>query len=127
MLEIAFAIQKVATTDSGHRMMSGASSQSRISTSRLSGCALAGVRFFKAVAEAAHGDDAHAAGLELLAQAMHVHLDRVGRDLLAPFADMRHELVLRDEATGALQKDLEQAHFARGELEGLAIQPRDAP
>src|SRR5918999_3429599 len=97
MLEIAFAIQKVATTESGQRMMSGASSQSRISTSRLSGCALAGVRFFKAVAEAAHGDNAHAAGLELLAQAMHVDLDGVGRDFLAPLAKVRHELVLGDE------------------------------
>src|ERR687896_1240727 len=127
MLEIAFAIQKVATTESGQRMMSGASSQSRISTSRLSGCALAGVRFFKAVAEAAHGDDAHAAGLELLAQAMHVHLDRVGRDLLAPFAQVRNQLILRHEAPGAAQEDLEQAHLTRRQLERLAVHARDAP
>src|ERR1041384_6225077 len=44
--------------------------------------------------------DAHAAGLQLLAQAMHVHLDRIGGDLFAPFAKVRHELFLGDEPAG---------------------------
>src|ERR1700674_4266492 len=35
---------------------------------------------FQTVAESSDGDDAHAAGLELLAQPVHIHLDRVGRD-----------------------------------------------
>src|SRR5437868_13383160 len=43
-------------------------------------------RLFQTVAEAADGDDVHAARLELLAQPVNVHLDRVRRDLLAPLA-----------------------------------------
>src|ERR1700687_221760 len=54
---------------------------------------------FQAVAQTGDGDDAHAAGLELLAQTMHVHLDRVGRDFLAPLAKVRHQLVFRYEAS----------------------------
>src|SRR5919106_3736938 len=126
MFEMAFAIQNVNTTESGQRMMSGASSQSRISTSRLSGFALTGFGFFKAVAEAADGDDPHAPRLELPAQAVHVDLDRVGRHFLTPLAEVRDQLVLGDQAPGALQEDLEQAHLARRELERLAVQPRDA-
>src|ERR1041384_254272 len=63
---------------------------------------LAARRLLQGVAEAAHSHDAHAAGLQLLAQAMHVHLDRVGGDLFAPFAKVRHELFLGDEPAGAL-------------------------
>src|SRR2546429_1788529 len=44
-------------------------------------------RLLEAVAEAPDGHDAHAAGLELLAQSMHVHLDRVRRHLFAPSAE----------------------------------------
>src|SRR5512145_1419501 len=121
---MVFAIQKVATTESGQRMMSGASSQSRISTSRLSGLVLAGVRLFKAVTQPANRDDAYAARLELLAQTVHVNLDRVGRDFLAPFAKMRHELVLGHEPASALQENLEQAYFARRQVERFAAEPR---
>src|SRR5688572_17451668 len=107
-------------------MMSGASSQSRFSTRRLSGLVVAGVRLFKAVTEPAHRDDAYAARLELLAQAVHVNLDRVGRHFLAPFAKMRHELILRHEPASALQEDLEQAYFARRKIERFATEPRHA-
>src|SRR5919106_6596476 len=72
MLETAFAIQNVTTTVSGHKTMRGASSQSRISTSRLSGFWLAGVGLLKAVAQATDRHDAYAPRLELLAQPMHV-------------------------------------------------------
>src|SRR6185295_10912524 len=58
----------------------------------------------EAVAEAAHGDDAHAAGLEFLPQPVHVDFDRVSGDLLAPLAQVPDELVLGDKPPGTLQE-----------------------
>src|SRR5688500_16397244 len=80
----------------------------------------------EAVAQPAHGDDAHAARLELLAQAMDVYLDGVGRHLLAPFAQVRHQLVLRHQPPGALHEDLEHAHLARRQLDRRPVQARHA-
>src|SRR6185503_4947369 len=88
---------------------------------------LAGNGLLQAVAEAAHGDDSHIARFELSSQPVDVDLDRVRRDLLAPLAKMRHQLLLGDEPAGALEENLEQAHFARRKLERRPVQPRDAP
>src|SRR5688572_18395055 len=81
---------------------------------------------FETVAEAAYRDDAHAAGLKFLPQAVDVDLDGVARDLLAPLAEVADELVLGDQAPGTLQQDLEEAHFARRELDGVAVDARGA-
>src|SRR5258706_5640262 len=80
----------------------------------------------EAVAQPAHGDDAHAARLELLPEPVHVDLNRIARHFLAPFAQVPDQLVLRDEAPGALQENLEQAHLARRELDRVAVDARDA-
>jgi len=84
-------------------------------------------RLLQAVAQPAHGDDAHAAGLQFLPQPVHVDLDGVARDFLAPLAQVAHQLVLGDQAPGALQEDLEQAHLARRQFDRLAVQARHAP
>src|SRR5690606_15921469 len=75
----------------------------------------------EAVTEAPHGGDLDAAAFELLAQAVHVHLDRVVTDLVAPLAEVLDDLFLADESPDALQQDLEQADLARRQLERLFI------
>jgi hypothetical protein len=54
---------------------------------------------------AAHRGDADAANLDLLAQAVHIHLDRVVADFLAPFAQVIDELLLRYEPPAAREQD----------------------
>src|SRR6185369_10798282 len=93
----------VTMMEMGHRNSRGASIQSRISPNRELGCAEPGlpsaaaspprhrqlgrrIRLFQAVAQAPYGDDAHAAVLDLLTQAVHVDLDGVAGDFLAPAA-----------------------------------------
>src|SRR5882672_3107765 len=68
------------------------------------------------VADAAHGRNPDAARLQLLAQAVHVHLDRIAADFLAPSAQVLDKLVLVHETSRALQKELEQVQLACGQL-----------
>ncbi|AOJ76032.1 hypothetical protein WJ35_13830 [Burkholderia ubonensis] len=82
--------------------------------------------FLEAVAEPAHGGDSHAARLDLLAQPVHVDLDRVVADFLAPFAQVVDELLLRHEAADPLQQHFEQAELARGQVEHAVVRVRDA-
>ena len=64
------------------------------------------------VAKAAHGEDAHAARLDLFAQPVHVDFDRVIADLFAPFAQMIDQLFFRHQPADPLQQHFEQAQFA---------------
>src|SRR5580765_2295429 len=120
------ATSQVSTTLIGHNSSSGASIQSRISPNsercsrkavsagggfEVRRCNLCG-DLLEAVAEAAHGGDPHRALLDLLAQPVHVDLDRVVADLFAPFAQALDQLVLADESAGALQQHFEQAQLS---------------
>src|SRR6185295_10758030 len=105
----------------------GRGNASRIPDAICRGRIISSGGLLEAVAEAAHGHDAHAARLELLAQAVHVDLDGVARNFLAPLAQVADELVLGNEASGALQEDFQQAHFARREFDRGAVQLRAAP
>ena len=75
----------------------GASAAPRTRLSLAAGIA----EFFQAIAEAAHGGDAHAADLDFLAQPVHIHFDRVVADFLAPFAQVVDQLFFRDQAAGS--------------------------
>src|SRR5438128_3312858 len=75
---------------------------------------------FETVAYAADGRNPDSARLELLAKPVHVDLDRIGADFLAPRAKMLDELVLGDETAGPLEKKLEQPQFARGQVESFS-------
>jgi hypothetical protein len=68
--------------------------------------------FFQAVAQPAHGGDADGPLLDLLAQAVDVDLDGVVADLFAPLAQALDQLVLADQAAGALQQHLQQRQLA---------------
>ena len=58
--------------------------------------------FFQAVAKSAHGGNPYRAFFNFLAQPVDVNLDRVVADFLAPFTQALDQLVLADQATGAL-------------------------
>src|SRR5690606_38239197 len=64
-------------------------------------------RLLQTIAEAAYRQDAYAALLELLAQAMHVDFYRIGADFFAPFAEMVDQLILADHLAAARQQDLQ--------------------
>jgi hypothetical protein len=70
----------------------------------------------------AHGADVDVEGLELLAHAVHVDLDRIAAHVLAPAEQPVDELLLRHHASLARQQQLEHAELARlelGQVEGL--------
>ena len=87
---------------------------------------LRGIGLLERIPEPTHSKDPHTAGFQLPAQAVHVDLDRVGRDFLAPFAQVIDELVFRYEAPGTPQEDFQQAQFARRKVDGLSLQKRGA-
>src|SRR6218665_2522384 len=135
-----WATSQVSATLIGQISSSGASIQSRISpnserwpfsaaSAGSAGAALIGARsgrnLLEAVAEAAHGGDADRALLDLLAQPVDVDLDRVVADLFAPLAQALDQLVLADQAAGALQQHLQQAQLARRQLDHLLVDVGD--
>src|SRR6185369_17858388 len=71
---------------------SGGSSQARRVRSRLRN-----IRRLDQVSKAADGAYGDAGGLELRPETRHVHLDRVGRDVLVPGGDRACDLVLADD------------------------------
>jgi hypothetical protein len=75
--------------------------------------------FLQAIAQPAHGGDADAADLDFFAQPVHIHLDGVVADLLAPFAQVIDQLFLGDQAAGARQQDFQQAQLARRQVQHL--------
>src|SRR5437764_9991493 len=81
----------------------------------------------EAVTGTAHRRNSHASRLELLAQPMHVDLDRIAAYLLAPLAQVLHQLILVDESARPLQEELQQAQFARRKIDALAAELRYAP
>src|SRR5438046_9852961 len=81
---------------------------------------------FETVAYAADGRNPDSARLELLAKPMHVDLDRIGADFLAPRAKMLDELVLGDETARPLEKKLDQPQLARGQRESFCSKRRHA-
>src|SRR5262245_31959101 len=104
-------------------MAAGGASQSRI---RETASGLDSVRLLcQAIAQAAHREDLDAAGFQLAPQPVHVDLDRVAADLLAPLAQVVDELLLADHASGSMHQDLEQREFARRKVELLLGQMRD--
>jgi hypothetical protein len=60
-------------------------------------------RFLERVTQAAYRNDLRAARLDLFSKPMHIDLDRVIADFLAPLAQMIDELFLRHEPAGSLQ------------------------
>ena len=65
------------------------------------------------------------AALELLAQPVHVDLNGVAADFVAPFAQVIDDLLLAYQPTGALQEHFEQTGFTRREFQRLAVELGD--
>src|SRR4249919_866259 len=86
---------------------SGGSNQARSVRSRLRS-----IRRLDQVSQAADGADGDAGGLELRPQARHVHLDRIGRDVLVPGGDRARDLVLADDGAEIGEQVFEDRVFA---------------
>src|SRR5215813_6666945 len=93
---------------------------------------------FPKISEAAHGPDVHACWFDFRAQAGHVDLDRIGRELLIETEEASAKLLLAQYASGASQEQLEQRPFPRSEIHlpvpdldalggDVDIQARDRP
>src|SRR5512140_192766 len=135
------ATTQVSARLTGHSSSSGVSIQSRISPnrercsrwkifkagSRAASAAPSALDLLEAVAQAAHGGDADRALLDLLAQAVDVHLDRIGADFLAPLAQPLDQLVLADQAAGALQQHFEQPQLPGRQLDHPAVDGSHPP
>src|SRR5438132_12619214 len=72
------------------------------------------------IAEAADGAHPDAGGLELGAQPRHVHLDRVGRDLLVPGGHGIGDLDLAHDRVDVREQVLEDRELALRKVERLA-------
>src|SRR5690606_13871018 len=71
---------------------------------------------FDQVAHAADGPQLHPRGLELAAQAVDEHLDRVAARLVVPAIEMFGDLLLGDHPALAHEQELEHRQLARREL-----------
>ena len=75
---------------------------------------------FQPIAKTADGAQRHAVGLQLAAQARHVHLDRVRRDFLVPAGQSLQQLVLAGGLGGVDQQVLQHRPLTRPQLDQLA-------
>src|SRR6187431_2580360 len=91
-----------------------------------SAAALSARDLLQAITEPANRGNPDRALLDLLAQTVHVDLDRVVADLLAPLAQALDELVLADQAARALKQHFQQRDLPRGQLDHLVIDVADA-
>src|SRR5215831_20561326 len=73
------------------------------------------------VAEAAHGPDPHAGGLDLGPQPRHMDLDRVRRKMLLEREEAFGDLLLAQHTAGAREEQLEQRPLARGQVHRLVV------
>ena len=58
---------------------------------------------------------------------MHVDLDRIGADFVAPFAQVLHQLLFAHYTAGALQQYLEQAGLTRRQINLPVVDAGNAP
>src|SRR5207344_1433324 len=107
------------------RQAAASNACSKFARSPLDRARRSGGDLLEAVAKPAHGGDANRPLLDLLAQAVNVDLDRVVADLVTPFAQALHQLILADQPACPLQQHLQQRQLARGQLDQLIVDVGD--
>src|SRR6478735_5702003 len=118
-LEKSTEVQYVTAVSSTSTASSGPSSQaSSLDCSRGSVRRIVGVH---QIAHATDGPDVAAQGLELLADAVDVDLDRIGAHLVAPAIQVVDHVLLADDAALAQQEQLQHRQLARRQVDRLVV------
>jgi len=109
------------TNNRGANIQSRISPNSERSVSEVDGDPLVTLGPFKAIAKATHRGDLYPTGLDFLAEAMDVYLDRIMTDLFSPAAKVIHQLILADKSPHAIEQYFKKADFPCRQIQCFSV------